>query len=473
MTMHDNGRILCGLEESGTEIRMTEVLEGATPTELGRSHLSTYRGTGAVAIDTRIGIIICGGMDKEGYAIGKCELLILPTHHQGSQGNSAAKVVDMKRNMRARAFHNAVCVGTDFMYTIGGRRTQAGSVGWTDIMNFQTYQWKPGPDLNIARHEFCAVVLQNRWIVVLGGLTGSTTGQIVKEVEILDTIASEPAWRIVGTMDRPRRDFSAVVDGTRNVYIFGGGIAAVDRMSFSYTEEKSDPTNPTPSAPMKHASLILDGDEKPAAVVDTHTFNNTTSTININVDNLFPEPPTLPSVRKSSTVVDRATALTDWATETEILRDKFVSHSLKTSDQVKEAFDTARDLKLKQLEHKSSEWVNDTQRLIDWARKDAEKSLVTLKNTSGFMSSFLSRTDRDDYDDNVPSQLRCPITLNLMVDPVVASDGITYERASLEAWLDNEKTSPLTGAVLESKTIFPNLAIKSLCDDFVQERKKE
>lgn len=40
----------------------------------------------------------------------------------------------------------------------------------------------------------------------------------------------------------------------------------------------------------------------------------------------------------------------------------------------------------------------------------------------------------------------CPITLSKMSDPVVTSDGQTYERTAIEDWLKTHDTSPLTGA---------------------------
>ena len=44
----------------------------------------------------------------------------------------------------------------------------------------------------------------------------------------------------------------------------------------------------------------------------------------------------------------------------------------------------------------------------------------------------------------------------LLVDPVFASDGFTYEREAIELWLKGHDTSPRTGQPLESKTVIPN-----------------
>jgi len=47
----------------------------------------------------------------------------------------------------------------------------------------------------------------------------------------------------------------------------------------------------------------------------------------------------------------------------------------------------------------------------------------------------------------------------LMVDPVIAADGHTYERDAVEKWLQHSSASPVTGLKLASKELLPNLAI--------------
>tara|TARA_B110000046_G_scaffold542_1_gene650 strand:- start:3371 stop:3718 length:348 start_codon:yes stop_codon:yes gene_type:complete len=62
-----------------------------------------------------------------------------------------------------------------------------------------------------------------------------------------------------------------------------------------------------------------------------------------------------------------------------------------------------------------------------------------------------------------PDELRCPLTLSLFEDPVVASDGNTYERAALKqlfATSQGEVKSPLTRTVLNPKIVVPNNALR-------------
>ena len=59
------------------------------------------------------------------------------------------------------------------------------------------------------------------------------------------------------------------------------------------------------------------------------------------------------------------------------------------------------------------------------------------------------------------------ITAEIMTDPVCASDGFTYEREAITAWLRTNDTSPLTGATLESKVLNPNLSLRGMIRRFV------
>ncbi|KAL3654781.1 hypothetical protein CASFOL_000567 [Castilleja foliolosa] len=64
---------------------------------------------------------------------------------------------------------------------------------------------------------------------------------------------------------------------------------------------------------------------------------------------------------------------------------------------------------------------------------------------------------------NFPADFRCPISLDLMRDPVVASTGQTYDRPSISAWIESgHATCPKTGQALAHTQLIPNLALKNL-----------
>ncbi|WOK94907.1 U-box domain-containing protein 12 [Canna indica] len=63
----------------------------------------------------------------------------------------------------------------------------------------------------------------------------------------------------------------------------------------------------------------------------------------------------------------------------------------------------------------------------------------------------------------IPDDFRCPISLELMKDPVIVSTGQTYERSYIQKWIDSgHKTCPKTQQTLSHTTLTPNFILKSL-----------
>ena len=87
----------------------------------------------------------------------------------------------------------------------------------------------------------------------------------------------------------------------------------------------------------------------------------------------------------------------------------------------------------------------------------------------------VSDAEDDEEDDSPPTKrvrracapaipeefFECPITHEIMTDPVVADDGHTYERSALVDWLNLSQTSPLIRNHM-GRTMLPNLTLKSI-----------
>lgn len=77
----------------------------------------------------------------------------------------------------------------------------------------------------------------------------------------------------------------------------------------------------------------------------------------------------------------------------------------------------------------------------------------------------------------VPNDFLCPITLEIMTDPVIVASGQTYERRSIQKWLDSgERTCPKSRQPLAHLSLAPNYALKTLilqwCDKHMVELQK-
>ena len=63
----------------------------------------------------------------------------------------------------------------------------------------------------------------------------------------------------------------------------------------------------------------------------------------------------------------------------------------------------------------------------------------------------------------VSDDMVCPISCEMMKDPVVSVDGHTYERVCIEQWFaTGARTSPVTNESLSSTTLVPNIALRKV-----------
>jgi hypothetical protein len=64
------------------------------------------------------------------------------------------------------------------------------------------------------------------------------------------------------------------------------------------------------------------------------------------------------------------------------------------------------------------------------------------------------------------SSFYCPITHELMVDPVIDSEGNSYEKHAIEDWIRQSGKSPITRTVLSINDLRPNRALKTAINEY-------
>lgn len=70
----------------------------------------------------------------------------------------------------------------------------------------------------------------------------------------------------------------------------------------------------------------------------------------------------------------------------------------------------------------------------------------------------------------IPSYFFCPLSLELMMDPVIVASGQTYERSSIQKWLDQGlMICPKTRQTLAHANLIPNYTVKALIENWCQE----
>ncbi|GAA0150207.1 ubiquitin-protein ligase [Lithospermum erythrorhizon] len=70
----------------------------------------------------------------------------------------------------------------------------------------------------------------------------------------------------------------------------------------------------------------------------------------------------------------------------------------------------------------------------------------------------------------IPHEFLCPITLEIMTDPVIVATGQTYERESIQKWFNSgHHTCPKTGQTMSHLTLAPNFALHNLIVQWYRE----
>lgn len=84
------------------------------------------------------------------------------------------------------------------------------------------------------------------------------------------------------------------------------------------------------------------------------------------------------------------------------------------------------------------------------------------------MISITRKLKRRDSD--IPDELICPITRELMKDPVKLNDDHTYERSAIEHWLfSGRHTSPLTNLPVSNPILIPDFLAKRKIRSYKEE----
>merc|ERR1719162_2421034 len=68
----------------------------------------------------------------------------------------------------------------------------------------------------------------------------------------------------------------------------------------------------------------------------------------------------------------------------------------------------------------------------------------------------------------VPKSFKCPITQEVMLDPVMTQDGHVYESESIQEWFRRgHRTSPVTGAELTNLALLPEVPLRRAIEEYM------
>ncbi|KAK1428513.1 hypothetical protein QVD17_17348 [Tagetes erecta] len=135
---------------------------------------------------------------------------------------------------------------------------------------------------------------------------------------------------------------------------------------------------------------------------------------------------------------------------------------------------TQRVKNLKELE-KSCElglWKKLMFDIQEAEEKEINKLFLTTGGQLRALNSVFSKVAEADTPTDIPDYLRCKITLDILLDPVITPCGITYEKAALIQHIKKVGNfDPTTRQPLHPFQFVPNLAIKEAVANYLDQHR--
>lgn len=94
---------------------------------------------------------------------------------------------------------------------------------------------------------------------------------------------------------------------------------------------------------------------------------------------------------------------------------------------------------------------------------DADETMSTCSLGSSLEDDDLATV-------RIPKGFLCPLTMEIMYDPVLDAEGNTYERVALLEWLTKEHTSPISRQPLSEQMLNPNNALRDAIHEFMGDK---
>ncbi|CAH2033673.1 unnamed protein product [Thlaspi arvense] len=144
--------------------------------------------------------------------------------------------------------------------------------------------------------------------------------------------------------------------------------------------------------------------------------------------------------------------------------------------------DAFSNVKIKAEEEKP-ESISETVHFSEEKKQLRKSSSISLAfylskdaDTDRLDKMVTKNTDESKKSDKltIPVDFLCPVSLELMKDPVIVATGQTYERAYIQRWIDcGNLTCPKTQQKLENFTLTPNYVLRSLISRWCSEHNIE
>lgn len=97
------------------------------------------------------------------------------------------------------------------------------------------------------------------------------------------------------------------------------------------------------------------------------------------------------------------------------------------------------------------------------------KDYISIEELTKYLRSLDDNIERSAYSleqlkntERLVKSIYCPITNMPMQDPVIAPDGISYEKKAIEKWFTKKHTSPVSGKTFKHAFLIPNHSLRNV-----------
>ena len=427
-------------------------------------------------------LLVMGGLDGSSY-LSSTELFDLNTQEW-------TQTADM-RHKRSRLAAVSLLDDSHVVAVGGHDRTRSHDV--VELYSVAKNAWMDMPHMRTQRTECCAVAYENNTVFVLGGNDGNGNSCLASverltlqtTLPIPPTLPPPPTLRLI---DKDSNRHGAADPSTSNSIVATATAGTTFTRSNSATVgQMNDPT---------HALLLLQQQQNRLLDLErwmdrvfaakceyrnqvqsasqrlTNHYNHLQGQMEMEIQTLKEEIAMIESHKKEklTELQKSATFWMDGVAES-------LGHAQRQIDELRASIHASTNGRSGPMYLGS----NTNGKLGDATAKDrkANGNINTIHGDNGDDNSQESKVPKPPpritrmNSSSIPPELYCPITLELMFDPVLAADGHTYERSAIDGVFarlsPNEPArSPKTGQVLPFDILVPNVAIRSMCREYQQ-----
>ena len=473
--------------EEGGELDSIEELDLSVPTPRWRilpQRLQCNREVCCAAVDPKDPnkVIVVGGRNKSGV-LASCETVSLEEEQEG-QTRTMPSLTTERYNF------SLVAVKKRFLVVIGGERVTEGtserlsSVEVLDLYEApEEQQWRALPSMRIVRRSFAALFSpRNNKIVVMGGGADPETMYTLEELQVhgLERRAPLPRQELGQdkdgwTANRPHHQPlgkpppltelpTGCLDATHQGRIqqwlveseaqMMAFVAQIDARETELVRERDanrqmcEKYVAQVDRKQGHARGIL-----ACCIQDTSTAGNAGPN---QTNSAFGMPGNDGAAVELQNQL-REAALPTTTFQMDGTHQRRMEVWIEEMEKHKNGFVSAVERRERELLEEMNENRRVCNEYVEQVRMGQRKAKAKVRVARG---------------SGLPHELLCPITHEVMVDPVMTADGHTYERAAIECVFEGTRQgvdvrSPLTGLMLSSRVLTPNVAIRSMCVDYM------